>query len=80
MKRPAQYRNKNQMHFVWLTLGMGVGLSIVDLILEYKTTEFNVRRYNANSIGEFQSEGFKTYWGLSNMVGKNKIRLINKLP
>uniref|UniRef100_A0AC34Q2D9 G-protein coupled receptors family 1 profile domain-containing protein n=1 Tax=Panagrolaimus sp. JU765 TaxID=591449 RepID=A0AC34Q2D9_9BILA len=68
MKLPIYYRRKNQTKFVIFTIGFGVGLGIIDLIFEYSSTIFDVRRYNCAAIGCFQEPQFRAYWGISNMA------------
>lgn len=75
MKLPVYYRKKNQTAFVIMTLSIGIGFAIIDLILEYHTTIFNVRRYNCAAIGCFQDSKFRAYWGISNMA-LNTVALI----
>ncbi|KAE9549480.1 hypothetical protein FO519_007304 [Halicephalobus sp. NKZ332] len=75
MKAPAYYRGKNQMRFVWLTLAIGLILGAIDVVLEYHTTTFNIRKLNCAAIGCHQDPGFRAYWGISNMA-LNTVALI----
>ena len=72
MRFPVFYRGKNHMLYTWFVLIIGLVLGVIDVTLEFYTTEFNVHRYNCAAIGCFQDKTFRAYWGISNMASPSE--------
>lgn len=67
MKFSFYYRQKNQNLFVFQTLFVGFGLSLIDVYFEFKMDPLPVNKGCA-AVGCFTSLTFRYYWGSTNMV------------
>jgi hypothetical protein len=75
MRYSFYYRHKKHNLFVFQTLFIGLGLSMIDVYFEFKMDPLPVNKGCA-AVGCFTSLEFRYYWGSTNMV---KIRGLSKL-
>ncbi|KAH7697737.1 Protein C30G7.5, partial [Aphelenchoides avenae] len=65
---PMYYRNKNHARYVAAVVVAGVGLGVLDVIIEFSLSTPVPEVLGCAAAGCFMSFKFHVYWGCSNMI------------